>query len=45
MAGLENVGLILILASSVWSFIKKNETQGFALLIVFLIVLYLLNKI
>lgn len=45
MAGLENVGLALILAASLWSFKQKKETQGFALLITFLIALYILQKL
>ena len=41
--GFELIGIILVVISIIYSFIRKNEKAGLALIIVLLILLYLLG--
>ncbi|MEK6835355.1 MAG: hypothetical protein AABX61_03775 [Nanoarchaeota archaeon] len=41
--GLELIGIILVVISIIYSFIKKKELMGLALIIVLLMLLYLLG--
>lgn len=43
MIGFEIVGIALICASIIYSFYKKQDRVGFALIIVLLVLLYLLG--
>ncbi len=41
--GFELIGVSLVIVSIIYSFIKKNERAGLALIIVLLVLLYLLG--
>jgi hypothetical protein len=43
MAGLEIVGVVLVVVSIIYSFIKKKDRVGLALIIALLVMLYLLG--
>jgi len=42
MVGVEIIGIGLVAASIVYSFYKKNDNLGFALMLILLVLLYLL---
>ncbi len=45
MLGLELIGLLLVLISIIYAFIKKKEKTGLALITVLLALLFILNKL